>query len=77
MEEEVEQWVEEKIKDKMRVMQMIFDGFEQYIIRQLKGIQSPNLVGVQDELVVRQKSIDKLHDRIILSILVIEEIYEK
>lgn len=74
MEGGVKPWVDKKIKDKMRVIQVRFDGFKQWINQHLEGIQSPNLAVVESKLTVLKILVKELHDKPVFSVPIIEEI---
>lgn len=54
-----------------------FDGFYRRITQQLEGIQSPNIIGVQAELVELRKLVYEIHDRPILLMPIVEETYKE
>lgn len=58
-------------------MQVRFESFKWCISWNLEGIQSPDLAGVQAKLAVLWKSVEELHNRLILSMPTIEEIYKE
>lgn len=50
IENEVKPWVDIRIKEEMRSIQVMFNGFEYHISRQLDGIQALDLEGVKVKL---------------------------